>query len=55
MVALVKRFPDLDKQIGQTTLDTMYSFPQPCVNYRKLRKIIETKGEQVRPMIQKKN
>jgi len=55
MDALVKRFPDLYKQIGQTSIDKTYSFPKSCVSYRKPRKISEAKREQARKQMWKIN
>jgi hypothetical protein len=52
---LVKRFPDLYKQIGQTSIDKTYSFPKSCVSYRKPRKISEAKREQARSAMKRLN
>ena len=55
MDVLVKRFPELYKQTGQTDIDKTYSFPKTCVSYRKPRKISEAKREQARKQINRIN
>lgn len=55
MDELMKRFPDLNKRIGQTSIDKTYSFPKTYVGYRKPRNISEAKRKQARRLIEKIN
>lgn len=52
---LVKRFPDVYKQIRETSIDKTYSFSKSCVSYRKPRQISEAKREQAREQMKKIN
>ena len=45
---LVKEFPEIYKQIGQSKADKVYSMPKAYISYRKPRKLSEEQRESAR-------
>lgn len=53
--ALVTEYPEIYKCLSETDTDKTYQMPKSYVNYRKPRKISETKREQARSQMHQIN